>query len=592
MLGSKIARRILTSFLLLTLTGLFLSGLLLMHYSHDAKLADEQHDLLIHAKVIARMLQTGGYDLSASLEAPIADISAQTGLRITVLDETGGVLADSNRDAERMENHFDRPEVQEAIAKGSGSATRYSQTLGETMLYVAIPFQENDRFGGIIRTATSLRPIETAMRHNLAILTITLAFSFVASVALAIYLARRQLSPILSIIAAARGIMGGDLSRRILLHTGDEFDILIRALNQLTGKLARKIDEARTENEKLNLILETMDNGVLLFDRDGNITEANRRVRDLFHLRAEDLHRHSIHVLGSAILSETANDVLHQGVPKKMHLKLSVLGRPHTFKVYFATFTMREGPAAMAVFHDISLMEELHERQSAFVGNAAHELKTPLTSIRGFAEFLAEDDFKDPETSRHCAAVIQKEAERMDRLVQSLLQLARLESADVRKNIELIPVDAGKVLQDVADELLPAAQKKQQHVDVSIKTTATLLAKADLFGQILRNLLENAIKYTPTGGRIALSCTAGETDVQLIVEDSGIGIDAAHLPYIFDRFYRVDKARARQSGGNGIGLSLVKFLVKLFQGTIHVESAPQKGTRFTLTFPKAQENQA
>lgn len=176
----------------------------------------------------------------------------------------------------------------------------------------------------------------------------------------------------------------------------------------------------------------------------------------------------------------------------------------------------------------------------------------------------------------------------MDRLVASLLELARLDRADLRKNIERMPIAVSRALASACDELVPRAQKKQQHVDVHIETSARLLANQDLFGQILRNLIDNAIKYTPAGGTIRLACAENDGQIEITVADNGIGIPQDALPRIFDRFYRVDKARDRASGGNGIGLSLVKFLVKLFDGTIEAQSEVGKGTRFVLRFPKVE----
>ena len=587
MLDSKIARRIFGSFLLLSFLGLLLLGFLLMQYFHRETLENARQELQMHAQVIALGLKEDGFGTEARLAQEIDDIHAETGLRVTVLDGEGTVLADSNRDAETMESHSDRPEVQQALRGEVGSATRYSYTLGENMLYVAVPVQRNGRLIGIVRSAMSLAPVDAAMQHNMTMLTAALFLSLVASALLALWLGHRQIAPIMLIIRAARDIMGGNLSRRILLRTGDEYDVLISTLNRLTASLSHKIEEARTENEKLGLILETMDDGFFLFDENGNITDANRQARRLFDLHPSDLRRHSVHVLGNAEISETAQQVLRTGTPCKIHATLAIHGTPHTFKVYFATFQAGETPAVLAVFHDISLMEELRQRQSEFVGNAAHELRTPLTSIRGFAELLAEDDFTDPATSRHCAAVIEKESARMERLITGLLELAHLDSRDMRQKIEKEPVEAGRIVTAAADALAGKAQKKSQQLDVRIETDAKLLAREDLFQEIIQNLLDNAIKYTPEGGKIAVSCEEKDSIIEIEVQDNGIGIAPEHLPYIFDRFYRVDKARARQSGGNGIGLSLVKFLVKLFEGTIHVESEVGKGTRFAVRFPKA-----
>ncbi|MDY6268602.1 MAG: ATP-binding protein [Selenomonadaceae bacterium] len=591
MLDSKIARRIFGSFLLLSFLGLMMLGFFLMQYFHRETVENARRDLHTHAQVIALALKEGVYDLGRGLEEDIDDIHAETGLRITVLNDAGTVLADSNRDAETMESHRGRPEVQQALAGTAGSATRYSYTLGENMLYVAIPVVENGRVTGVVRTATSLEPVEVAMQHNMTMLAAALFLALVASALLALWLGHRQIAPILTIIRAARDIMGGNLRRRILLRTDDEFDILIYTLNRLTDSLSQKIDEARTENEKLNLILESMDNGVFLFDEAGNITDANRQARRLFALHPEDLRRHSIHVLGNAEISETAQQVLETGAPKTIHTKLQLLAAPHTFRIYFAAFQTGEAGekrAVMAVFHDISLMEEVRQRQSEFVGNAAHELRTPLTSIRGFAELLAEDDFSDPAVSRHCADVIGKEAARMERLITGLLELAHLGSRDMRKTVEKESVAVSRIVTAAADELTEKAHAKKQHLDICIETDAKVLAKEDLFQQIVQNLLDNAIKYTPEGGHIRLGCTELEGMAEITVQDDGIGIAPEHLPYIFDRFYRVDKARARQSGGNGIGLALVKFLVKLFEGTITVESEVHKGTRFVVKFPKAE----
>lgn len=585
MLNTKITRRILGSFLLLSLTGLVVLGLLLMDFFHNNNLQDEERDLLIHAQIIERTLNDDMYRHPDRLIDDVSDIYAKTGLRVTILDETGAVLADSNKDAESMDNHWGRPEVQAAMSHDYGTAIRYSYTLQENMMYVAIPVHLNQRFAGVVRTATSLQPIENSLQHSIRVLLLALFAAFIVSVALAAWLAHRQLSPILTIIKTAHAIMGGDLSRRITYHTDDEFDVLIHTINQLAGNLAHKIDEAQTENQKLNLILESMDNGVLLFDETGAIMDANRQARDIFSLRPEDMRRHSIHVLGNALISEIAQQVLEKKTSTTIRITLTVSGTPHIFKVYFATFVTHHSTAVLAVFHDISLLDAIYQRQAAFVGNAAHELRTPLTSIRGFAELLAEDDFSSPDVSRHCSEVILREAERMDRLITSLLELARLDSSELGKNMKKDPVSADRMLRLSVQSLLPKAQKKQQQLEITQTTSARLLAKEDLFRQILQNLIDNAIKYTPEGGAIHVKCWLEAHEVHFCVEDTGIGIDEQHLPFIFDRFYRVDKARARKSGGNGIGLSLVKFLVKIFDGRIDVESKPGEGTRFTLSFP-------
>lgn len=591
MLDSKIAQRLLGSFLTLSFLGLTLLGVLLTSYFHKTNLDNEKQKLLNEAKIVSLMLDD---DIDSTnqeqMNKNIRKIYEQTNLRITVLDENGAVVADSNGDAEDMDNHIDRPEIQSAFLDQYGTAVRYSHTLKQNMLYIAIPYSTQGRFSGIIRTSTSLQSIEESFQHTITVCVMALVFLFLISIIFAMYLAHRQIQPIMEITRTAHAIMTGQYDGQIHVKTGDEFDILVHTINQLTQRLSHKITEEKTENQKLNLILNHMDNGVILLDENGKIIDANRQACELFRLTPANFFHHSIHVLGSAIISDTSQRVLEGENPINITITLPVPDHPpRTFNIFFSCVTSEGKKAVIAVFHDISLMKEMSERQSAFVSNAAHELRTPLTSINGFAEFLLDDDFSNPEESRHCAAVILKEGQRMDRLITSLLELAKLDSNHMREQLEKGPVSPGKVLEEAAEELREKAEAKNQQIDLHIETRAMVLAKRDLFRQILHNLIDNAIKYTPQGGHIRLSCKEKYQRVVLQIQDDGIGIDAANLPYIFDRFYRVDKARARKSGGNGIGLSLVKFLVEFFDGTIHVASTLGKGTCFTLSFPVHRE---
>ena len=358
---------------------------------------------------------------------------------------------------------------------------------------------------------------------------------------------------------------------------------------KLTANLSQKIQEAQAETHKLSLILENMDNGVMLIDDHGDITGLNRQAQEFFQLQPEQLKRHSIHVIGSALLSETSHQVLQDNQAQTITFHT---GQPddHTFQVFLSPFPSGNEQAVLAVFHDISLLQEISRRQTEFVGNAAHELATPLTAISGFAETLMDDDFSQPEDSHHFAAVIYREAQRMSRLIHDLLQLARLDEKSCQQQLTLTATDCNAALQSAIAPLRKQAAEKGQTLTIHLPQNAPKIKAAqDLLEQILRNLAENAIKYTPEHGNITLSCLASDTHVSYQITDTGIGISAADLPRIFDRFYRVDKARARQSGGNGIGRSLVKFLVELFDGSITVQSTPGQGTTFTLNFPRIAE---
>ena len=588
MLKSKIARRNIASVLLIVVTSLSLVSLYLIHYFRTSILESAKENLILNARIIETALKSDLYTDNHNLTELAAAISSDTKLRITILSASGAVLADTSETPDSLDNHLARSEVQAAIKSenGYGTAIRFSQTLHENLMYVAIPVYKDGTFTGIIRTSTSLGAVDKAYEEIIRVILAAIFLAFIAAMAIAIRLTKRQTKPIEKMSRAALAIAGGDLERHIPLNSSDEFDILAHTINKLTGSLAAKIRESQAKTHKLELILEHMDNAVMLIDFRGNIIETNREARRIFALSPRDLQHHSIHLIGSAELSETAQAVLKNHTSTTITLK----AKERTFKVYLSSFhDISASDTVIAVFYDISLIQELVDRQREFTGNAAHELATPLTAIAGFAELLAMDDFKDTASARHYAEVICREAQRMNRLIKDLLTLSRLDDAAYRAEIPKVPVDCLNALTNAAASLKTKAADKGQIINTKLpadNSAIKICAAPDLIEQILRNLTENAIKYTPAGGSITLGCTATLNQVIFSVEDSGIGIPPEHLPRIFDRFYRVDKARARKSGGNGIGLSLVKFLVELFGGEITVTSVVNQGTTFTLTFPR------
>lgn len=587
MFHSKITRRLVTSFLLVVLVSLSLLGIILLNYFRDYTMQQEKNALILNAQIIETSLEDSLYSRDvAGLHMTLQEIHEETSLRVTVIDADGTVLADTADPNQSMSNHLDREEVQQAMTESYGLAIRQSETLHENLMYVAVPVYRNGQFIGIIRTSSSLASMEQSYHTGLRVILSALFFALLAALIIAIWLAHRQVQPIRCLSLDALEIASGNLHKQLQWHSGDEFDTLVQTINQLTRNLSAKIQESQAEAEKMTLILNNTDNAIMLIDERGLIVGTNRQAEEAFHLQGNALHRHSIHVIGSAELSEAAQEVCRQGKAQTITLTIHDGSTAQTFQVFLAPFY--DGPAelVLAVFHDISLLQEINQRQTEFVSNAAHELATPLTSISGFAETLLDDDFKDPEASRHFIGIIYREAQRMNSLMKGLLELARLDSTHGKTKIKRTPVEVSSILHQTVEQLQAKAKSKGQTlIEEPAPIPLYVLAAPELFGQILYNLTENAIKYTPEGGTIHLKSRQVADHLELTVTDNGIGIGPADLPRIFDRFYRVDKARARKSGGNGIGLSLVKFLVELFDGTIEVTSQLEKGTTFTLTFP-------
>ena len=587
MFHSKITRRLVTSFLLIVLVSLSLLGILLLNYFRDYTMQQEKNALILNAKIIETSLEDQLYSRDVSgLHTTLQELHEKTDLRVTVIDADGAVLGDTADPEQAMNNHLDREEVQQAMTEPYGFAIRQSETLKENLMYVAVPVYRGGQLIGIIRTSSSLVSMEQSYHTGLRVILSALFFALLAALIIAIWLAHWQVQPIRCLSLDAMEIASGNLHKRLQWQSGDEFDTLVQTINQLTRNLSAKIQESQAEAEKMSLILNHTDNAIMLIDERGLIVDTNRQAEEDFQLQGNALHRHSIHVIGSAELSETAQEVCRQGKAQTITLTIRQGDAVQTFQVFLAPFYDGPDELVLAVFHDISLLQEINQRQAEFVSNAAHELATPLTSISGFAETLLDDDFKDPEASRHFIAIIYREAQRMNRLMKGLLELARLDSTHGQTNVKRRPVAINKLLHQTAERLQQKASAKKQPLrEEPSPTPLYVLAAPELFSQILYNLTENAIKYTPEGGTIHIKARQEGDRATITVTDNGIGIAPTDLPRIFDRFYRVDKARARKSGGNGIGLSLVKFLVELFDGTIDVKSQIGQGTTFTLTFP-------
>lgn len=589
MFKTAITRRFVISILLVLCISWAGLGIFLLHFFYENTMQKEQDALLLNARIMETTLKGKLWQKDPALMSLTNAISQETGLRITILDKDGRVLADTSEPAESLDNHLQREEVQQALtlSQGYGSAVRYSSTLHENLMYTAIPVCHDGNIVGIIRTSASLATAEHAYQQIQYSILAALLLSMLAAFALAVWLAAHQLKPLLYIIHTAKRIAQGDLSRRICLQTGDEFETLGYAVNKLTASLSDKISEAQADAQKFSLILEHMDNAVMLIDQTGSIHNANAKACQLFPILQDKKPHHSIHVLGNAELSEKARSLL----AAKQAATMTLHHENHTFEVFLSAFHNKDEQEVLAVFHDISILQELNQRQAEFTSNAAHELATPLTSISGFAELLRDDDFSAPEDSRHYADIIYQQAQRMNRLIHDLLQLARLKNKTYHSQLSLQILDGNEILASAVASLQEKAAAKQQTLAISHTETGTKIKAApDLLEQVLHNLIDNAIKYTPEYGTITVSCQLQQHQVMYQIKDTGIGIPKDSLPRIFDRFYRVDKARDRKRGGNGIGLALVKFLVELFDGSIEVKSTLGKGSTFTLFFPLAEEN--
>lgn len=590
MFRSSIRNRLILSFLALIIVTMTILGSYILwffyRYNMDRLTANLETQALITEQLLHHYFAIPAE--RAKLDTLVKELGTKIDLRVTIIDPNGAVLADSRENIALMENHLQRPEVMAALAGEKGTAIRYSSTLEENLLYVAIPMYDAGEIIGLVRTSTTLSHVEAANNRIRSALLLAFLATTLLAVAFSLRLARRYTAPLEAITTVARQMGEGLLDRRVHIRTGDEIEILGNTLNSLAGRLDDKVNEITAEKRKLEVILEHMDNAVILLDRYGKVTDANLRAIELFNISGTMLGQHNIQLIGNSQLDLAARDTLNTGHSRLINVKTNYKGNKRVFQVFLAPIinSAENNTSVLSVFHDITTLQELQERQSEFVANASHELKTPLTAIKGFAETLLDGASDQPELARNFANIIYTEAERMNRLVNDLLQLAKLDAAEYRQHISLEQVEIEPLVYKAVQELAPIWQEKS----ITVSTVApgkrvSVIATADWVKQVLVNLLENSIKYTPSGGSITVEWWQTAGLAMVAIKDTGIGIPAKDLPYIFHRFYRVDRARARTAGGTGLGLAIVKHIIETLGGKIDVRSQVDVGTTFTFTLP-------
>jgi two-component system phosphate regulon sensor histidine kinase PhoR len=540
------------------------------------------------ARVVAQPLAAGRPP--AEVDALVDEAARDVQARVTIIAPDGTVVADSSLSGAALrsvENHRGRPEVQEALASGAGSAIRHSTTVGEDFLYAAVAIRYQDGLVGVARVARSLRGVEEQIDDLQRAVTVALAIAFAITALLSAALSSSVAGPLEKVMDAARRFAAGDLTARSLVRRSDEVGELARILNRSADQLQARITEIARDRARIDAILSAMEDGVMAVDHRGVVLLANQALRESLELD-EPVGRHYLEVVRQREVGELVEAVLAAGARREGAVQMLRGGR--AYAVIGVPFPGPEGqpPGAVLTFHDVTEIHRVERVRRDFVANASHELRTPLTSIRGFVEALEDGATEEPATARRFLEKIRIHADRMAGLVSDLLELSRLESGERAPAWEVVA--PAEVAEEVAAAFAGPAQRKGVGLHRSDRGAPAVVSDADRLRQILENLVENAVKYTPAGGRIDITTGPAEEGAELMVADDGPGIPAEHLPRIFERFYRVDKARSREMGGTGLGLSIVKHLAEGMGATVSVQSQLGGGTRFRVTVPSGREH--
>lgn len=494
-------------------------------------------------------------------------------VRFTIVDKAGNVIKDSENN--NLENHSSREEIIGAFKNGKSTSTRYSKTEGVNVIYYATKIDENT----VLRSSVPISNIKFFTEGYIKYYLIIIFFVILLCLGLSLKLIRAIIYPLKELEIVTDKIANGDYSRRVDIHTNDEIGSLANTFNNMADQLNSKIIDSIDKQNKLEAILESMESGVIAVDNKQNVILINPYAQNLFGINKDIIGKNiSEYIIDYDIISfmrsiheiETKEIKLMHPIPRELRIKKSPI------------INTKKIPIGVVLsILDITDIKRLENIRSQFVANVSHELKTPLTSIKGFAETLKY--VEDIETRNKFLDIIDKETERLTNLINDILVLSNIENNKMKEE-EFNP---SEVIEDVINMFINQVNNKDVEIYFHDKGSNTLLGDRDKFYQMMLNLVGNAVKYSNNKSIINIRTYESQYYEYIEVEDNGIGIPKEDLPRIFERFYRVDKSRAK--GGTGLGLAIVKHIAKMFNGEVYVDSVLNKGTKFTIKLRKIRK---
>ncbi len=494
-------------------------------------------------------------------------------VRLTLLSRDGDVLYDSNADESIMENHRDRPEFQEALQNGYGEGQRFSSTLGRDTYYSAVRLGED---GAILRLSRNTQNILGAFLHVLPFELLFCAVLFVILLLFSKLWTKRILSPLLSSAEHLEDIRPGE--------SYEELSPFFDKINEQNATIRSQMELLKEEKDTITTVLENMQEGLILLDHDKRILSLNQSARHFLHIeQTADVQRKNIVSLTRNADLLLAVDHAVKGVPSEGIIPCRTLSNAEGFCRYFVHPVAQENclTGLLILFVDITEQLKAQKIREEFSANVSHELKTPLTSISGFAEMLSQGMVKNQKEVAEFSGMIYKEAQRLLHLIDDIIRLSCIEEG---KNQAEEAADLYVLAKQAVEHLTPLA--KQENIDISLSGgPSPIVGNITQLYELVFNLCENAVKYNVPHGKVQIETLPLEnSSVRLTVSDTGIGIPKEHQERIFERFYRVDKSRSKQTGGTGLGLSIVKHIAEQHHGSISLSSAPGRGTTITVLF--------
>lgn len=569
---------------------IFLSYLIIIFVSFlllDIFVRDEVKDVLtsrIETELLsyARLIDRTSPQKAAEHLKEVAGASQS---RITLIDARGSVFADSERDIAKLENHLNRPEVQEARLKGTGKSMRFSNSLGIDMLYIAVAIKDGQGIRGYIRLARPLHDVQVVIERVYQYILLTLLIVAAISLVIALFFSYRLYEPVKAMEQFTEKLRRGEPVGTIILKTADETRTLADNINYLVDELKDKIRIANEEKSKLMTAFTSMNEGVLIINARGVIEFVSPVLNNMLSVQYEDVNGKTLmEALRNADLQKAFQEFREKRVNVSREI---VLG--HVEKVIMnisisAVYGLPDEEKTMIVFHDVTRLKKLEQIKMEFVANVTHEIKTPLTAIIGYLETIQSGAVNNAVETKKFIDIILKQSQRLNRLVEDLLTISSIEMKEAKLHFENVSLNMA--VENVISLVEPKARLKNIAIHNDLRENlAPVRADRDRLAQIFVNILDNAVKFTPEGGKVVIEANESESCTVVSVTDTGIGVPADEVHRLGERFYRVDKSRSRELGGTGLGLSIVKHLMIAHSGKMEIESRIGHGTKVSLFFP-------
>jgi two-component system phosphate regulon sensor histidine kinase PhoR len=585
---SPIFLKLYAGFALVILFSMLIVGLMVQRQIEQVSLEDIRNNLSSQAFILQQSFANIDTQSQNQIQQMVQQIDDRIATRVTLLTRDGVVMADSEFRFDEMDNHLSRPEIISATQSRVGESSRFSTTLQKPMLYVALKAMDSHSNLGFIRTALSTERIDEEFNYLRKVIIIAASLTTLIALFIGYWLAMSFARPLRQMTIIANDYAQGHYQLRIPSDRRDEIGALARSLNKMADISARRFNIIKTERDQLSTILKSMNEGVITVNDKGLITHVNRAACRILRTSGERCVGQSLQDMDA---SNNLNQAFIQCQQEQVSVERSIQLDGYTFarhyRLHVTLLKHSDQADAILVLQDTTDVQRMDKMRADFVANASHELKTPITAIRGFAETLIEDEAIERQTQQRFIRKIHGQSIRLSDLVSELLALSRLESNDAAFNTQ---VDLQQIVQRVCDNLQAVAQGHQVILDLDTEgQPIILLGDENALSQMVTNLVDNAIKYTPAMGHVHVVIEVDASTALLSIKDDGIGIDEANQERIFERFYRVDKARSQSLGGTGLGLAIVKHIVQSHKGSLKLKSKLNQGSTFVIKIPLASD---